>query len=77
MVEKRAGSWVKYMAVGTTVATSLAVLVGGGYLLGSFLDNRLNTDPLLKVVFMILGVILGFTYVMVTLNKLGKSTDEQ
>jgi hypothetical protein len=44
MAEKNISNWVKYMALGSTIATALAGLVGGGYLLGNFLDTRLGTD---------------------------------
>lgn len=65
------------MAFGSTIATALAGLVGGGYLLGNYLDIRCGTDPLFKIILMIAGVFLGIGYLIVSLNKLGKSTDEQ
>lgn len=77
MADKKISNWVKYMAWGSTIATALAGLVGGGYYIGNFLDTRLGTDPWLKVVLMISGVILGIAYLIISLNKLGKSKDEQ
>lgn len=76
MAEKNLSKWVKYMAVGSAVSTTLAAMAGGGYLLGNFLDNRLGTDPWLKLVLMISGVFLGVSYLILALSKLGKSNDD-
>lgn len=67
---------LKAMAFGTSIATTLAGLVGGGYLLGRFLDQRLGTQPWLQLLFMLLGLILGGSYLVVTLRKFGV-TDEK
>jgi F0F1-type ATP synthase assembly protein I len=77
MADKNIGNWVKYMAWGTTIATALAGLVGGGYYLGNLLDSYLGTDPWLKICLMISGVILGIVYLIISLNSLGKSKDEE
>lgn len=67
---------LKAMAFGTSIATTLAGLVGGGYLLGRFLDQRWGTQPWLQLLFMLLGLILGGSYLVVTLRKFGV-TDEK
>lgn len=77
MADKNKNNWLTYMAWGSTIATALAGLVGGGYYIGNYLDSRLGTDPWLKIVLMISGVILGVSYLIISLNKLGKSNDEQ
>lgn len=68
---------VKAMAFGTSIATTLAGLVGGGYLLGRFLDQRLSTQPWLQLLFMLLGLALGGSYLVVSLRKLGVSNDKK
>ena len=64
-------NWFKYMLWGSTIATTLAGLVAAGYFLGDYLDSAANTDPWLNIVLMILGVILGLLYMIVSLSKLG------
>lgn len=68
---------VKAMAFGTSIATTLAGLVGGGYLLGRFLDQRWGTQPWLQLVFMLLGLVLGGSYLVVTLRKFGVSDEKK
>jgi F0F1-type ATP synthase assembly protein I len=68
---------IKAMAFGTSIATSLAGLVGGGYLLGRYLDQRWGTQPWLQLLLMIAGLILGGSYLVLTLRKFGVLDDEK
>lgn len=68
---------VKAMAIGTSIAGTLASLVGGGYLLGKYLDNRWGTEPWLQITFILLGLVLGGSYLVVTLRKLGITDDKK
>lgn len=68
---------VKAMAIGTSIAGTLASLVGGGYLLGKYLDNRWGTEPWLQIVLILIGLILGGSYLVVTLRKLGVTDDKK
>lgn len=68
---------VKAMAFGTSIATTLAVLVGGGYLLGKYLDQRLGTQPWLQLCFILVGLIFGGSYLVVSLRKLGITDDKK
>jgi len=77
MAKNDSNNWIKNMALGSMIATSLAGLVAGGYLLGNFLDSLWGTDPFLKIILMFLGVALGIAYLFFTLSKFGKSNDEQ
>jgi len=70
-------SWQKAVAVGTNISTSLAGLVGGGYLLGSYLDTRWDTQPWLTLSLMIAGLALGATYLVITLKEFGASDDKK
>jgi len=77
VADKDSGSWIKYVAWGSTIAFTFAGLVAGGYFLGNFLDSCLGTDPWLKIVLMIAGVFLGIGYLVVLFTRLRKPDDEQ
>jgi len=65
------------MSWASTIATALAGLVAGGFFLGRYLDSRFGTDPWLTIGCTLVGLFLGFSYVIFSLIKLGKSDDEQ
>ena len=77
MADKRISNWVKYMAWASTVASSLAGLVAGGFFLGRYVDFRLGTDPWLTIVCVLVGVFLGLSYIILSIIKLGKSDNGQ
>lgn len=68
---------VKAMAFGSSIATTLAGLVGGGYFLGRFLDQRIGTQPWLQLLLMLLGLILGGCYLVIMLRKFGVSDEKK
>lgn len=68
---------VKAMALGTSMATTLAVLVGGGYLLGKYLDQRWGTQPWLQLLFILIGLFFGGSYLVLSLRKLGMTDDKK
>lgn len=68
-------SWQKAVTVGSTISTSLAGLVGGGFLLGRYLDARWGTYPWFILILMLSGLVLGGSYVVITLKKLVASDD--
>ncbi len=68
-------SWQKAVTIGSTISTSLAGLVGGGYLLGDYLDARWGTYPWFTLIFMIGGLVFGGSYLVITLKKLFESDD--
>lgn len=67
--------WQKAFEIGSSIATSLAGLVGGGFLLGRYLDGRLGTQPWLTIILMLSGLVLGGSYLVITLKKFGASDD--
>jgi len=71
------GSWQKAVVVGSNISTSLAVLVGGGFYLGRYLDTRWQTQPLFTISLMLIGLVLGGSYLVITLMKFGASDDEK
>ncbi len=70
-------AWQKAVAMGSNIAASLAGLVGGGYLLGSYLDARWNTQPWLTLSLMLLGLALGASYLVITLKEFGATDDKK
>lgn len=69
-------TWQKALVLGSSISSSLAILVGGGYFLGEYLDNRLLTKPLFTIVCMLIGLALGGYYLVITLQKFGASDDK-
>ena len=55
----------------------MAGLVGGGYLLGRYLDARWGTQPWLTLSLMLVGLALGAIYLVVTLKEFGASDDKK
>ncbi|MCB8816243.1 MULTISPECIES: AtpZ/AtpI family protein [Desulfosporosinus] len=70
-------SWQKALVVGSNISTSLAILVGGGFFLGRYLDVRWQTEPLFTISLMLIGLVLGGSYLVITLMKLGASDDKK
>jgi len=70
-------SWQKAVTMGSTISTSLAGLVGGGYLLGHYLDAHWGTQPWLTLSLMLVGLALGAGYLVVTLKEFGASDDKK
>jgi len=73
--EKR--SWQKALVEGSSISTTLAILVGGGFFLGRSLDGRWQTEPLFTISLMLIGLVLGGSYLVITLMKLGASDDKK
>jgi len=68
-------SWHKAVTVGSSIATSLAVLVGGSIFLGRYLDARWGTQPWFTLILMFSGLVLGGFYLVITLKGLVASDD--
>lgn len=62
-------SWQRAVAIGSSIATTLAGLVGGGFYLGRNLDARWGTQPWLTLGLMLLGLALGASYLVITLKE--------
>ena len=67
--------WQKAVVIGSNISTSLAGLVGGGFLLGRYLDNRWGTQPWLTIILILIGLVLGGSYLVITLKRFGASDD--
>ncbi|WP_206811216.1 AtpZ/AtpI family protein [Paradesulfitobacterium ferrireducens] len=76
MAENRK-TWLKAVSFGTSIATTLAGLVGGGYFFGRFLDRRWGFTPWLELVFMLVGLVFGGAYLVTTLKKFGMTDGEE
>ncbi|MDR3288796.1 MAG: AtpZ/AtpI family protein [Peptococcaceae bacterium] len=68
-------SWIKALTFGSTIATSIAGLVAGGYFLGAYLDPRWGTSPWLKIILMLAGLVLGGVYLVSVLMGLIKDKE--
>ncbi|MDR3270463.1 MAG: AtpZ/AtpI family protein [Peptococcaceae bacterium] len=68
-------TWIKAVAFGTSIATSLACLVGGGYFLGVYLTKRFGIGPWLKILMMLAGLALGGAYLVRTVKDLLKDKE--
>ena len=65
----------KAIEMGSHISTSLAGLVGGGFLLGRYLDNRWGTQPWLTIILIVSGLVLGGSYLVITLKRYGASDE--
>ena len=77
MMARNQKSWQKAVTVGSSIATSLAGLVGVGFLLGRYLDARWGTRPWLTFSLMIVGLALGASYLVITLKEFGATDDKK
>ena len=68
--DKKAGSFAK-RAVGlaAAISTEIAVMTVSGYYGGRFLDQTFATAPWLTLLFVILGLAVGFVIVIKTLKR--------
>lgn len=48
--------WVEYSSIGLMFPASILV----GFAIGFFLDKWLKTDPWLKIIFILYGILAGF-----------------
>lgn len=53
-------SLVRYLGLVTQVGLTMFLCIGAGFGLGLFLDQKLATNGVLLVVFVLLGVLAGF-----------------
>ena len=58
------------------IGTYLAVSIAGMAIVGSLLDRRFDTDPLLTLVFLVLGLLVGFLGAYRQLRRVLQSTAE-
>ena len=70
-------SWLKAASLGTSIASTLAGLVLCGFFLGKYLDALWGTRPWLEFVLMLVGLVLGGVYLVMTLIKLSAVDHEK
>lgn len=62
-----------YIALGSSIGTSLVVPVLIGILGGTYLDNHFQTDPWLSLAGVLLGLVLGVTSIVQIIRKIERS----
>ena len=65
------------LALAVSVSTNLAAPIGGGILLGYFLDEWLGTKPWLILAGTMLGTTGAFLALYRIINKLNQEEDEE
>ena len=58
------------------IGSYLAVSIAGMAIVGNLLDRRFDTDPLLTLVFLVLGLLVGFLGAYRQLRRVLQSTAE-
>ena len=77
MAKDNQKAWQKAVAVGSNIATTLAGLVGVGFFLGRYLDDRWGTRPWLTLGLMLIGLAMGASYLVITLKEFGAADDKK
>lgn len=62
-------NYLEYSSIGFTLVFSTFLGLVGGI----FLDKKLNTIPLFTIVFLILGIVIGFVNIFRVVNRLDKN----
>lgn len=73
MADKKKSELTNYLVWGSSSATMLVGLEVAGYFFGNYLDIRFGTDPLFKLVLMVLGIIISVASLILIFLKLGKT----
>lgn len=74
---KGAGKYIRQVGLLGTVPILLAVGPVIGFLIGRWLDRKLNTEPYLMIVFLIFGFIASGKEVWKIIKQAEKETDEK
>ncbi|MCL1791306.1 MAG: AtpZ/AtpI family protein [Peptococcaceae bacterium] len=75
-MEKKPLTWVHYIAMGTGISATLAGVVAGGYMLGSFLDRKYDTDPQWTLACVLAALALGIVNLVYLLWKYMRSSSQ-
>ena len=63
--------WVSTLGVNLVVATAVGVVVG------HYLDKWLKTQPVLTIIFFLIGTVAGFRQIYIEIRKMGKEDEDQ
>ena len=69
--------WARTGGLLAAIPFLMAVPPIAGLLFGRFLDSRFNTNPILTIVFLILGFAAGIREVAIVLKKANRDNDEK
>ena len=67
---------VRQLGLLSTIPALLTVSPIVGFLIGRFLDRKLNTDPFLGIVFLVLGFLAGARQVARVIKLAGKEKEK-
>lgn len=68
-----------YRALGITsgIGFMMAACILGGYFVGSYLDSKFGTKPWLLLVFLLMGLAVGFIEIYNIMKKLTKENNKK
>lgn len=68
---------LKAISFGTSIPTTFAGMVVGGYYLGRYFDRLFGTQPWLQLFCMLAGLALSIIYLVYALKELGMTENEK
>ncbi len=68
---------MRAMALASTIGLSLVVPPVLGYFAGRWLDGRFGTDPILSVIGLMVGIVLGFVEMVHILGQIEREERKQ
>ena len=72
-IHKTGPKWIMYSSIGLELGLSIVV----GFLIGSWLDKWLGTDPWLLLVFGIAGIIAGYRGIFRLVKRVQADSDSE
>jgi ATP synthase protein I len=61
----------------STLGINLVVATGAGVVIGHYLDKWLHTQPVLTILFFLIGTFAGFRQIYVEIQKLGREDESK
>ena len=61
--------WFRFAAVMVNAVIAKCILIAGGYFLGAWLDKKWGTEPYLALVFILLAMGLGLTWIILVAKR--------
>ncbi len=68
-MKKETAKLIKEFSYYSSIGLSVALSVFIGLFIGVYLDRRFNTEPVLTLVFIVLGILAGFKNIGLAIKK--------